>query len=232
MQGVERPEPPLQMRLQRPHHQVVHLGHHRGPSLVERGPTARRACPAAPPPRPGSAPGPGGGPRSATRPPPAPMTPAASLPHATQTSTWGRKPSSASALRKNPGTTSGASWSDSVRSAPTSISYSRRLGWRSRASWSAASSMDTARASRSRSSRSGRKWSIVSACDTMSSSPRPSYSSSSTWPGGSSRPPKRLLVLRTPLATARTLPWSRVRKDTMRSASPSLCVRSTTPRSW
>ncbi|EUA18415.1 hypothetical protein I552_9641 [Mycobacterium xenopi 3993] len=36
---------------------------------------------------------------------------------------------------------------------------------------------------------------------------------------------------RTPLATARTSPWSRVSRVTMRSASPSLCWRSTTARS-
>ena len=34
---------------------------------------------------------------------------------------------------------------------------------------------------------------------------------------GSSRPPKRDLVRRTPFATARTLPWSRVSKVSMRS---------------
>ena len=48
---------------------------------------------------------------------------------------------------------------------------------------------------------------------------------------GSSRAPKRLLVRRTPLATARTWPWCLVSRVMMRSASPSLWVRSTTASS-
>src|SRR3984957_13228450 len=48
---------------------------------------------------------------------------------------------------------------------------------------------------------------------------------------GSSRAPNLLRVRRTPLATARTNPWSRVSRVTIRSASPSLCWRSTTARS-
>src|SRR3954463_15143594 len=48
---------------------------------------------------------------------------------------------------------------------------------------------------------------------------------------GSSRAPNLLRVRRTPLATARTIPWSRVSRVTIRSASPSLCWRSTTARS-
>src|SRR5215218_3417357 len=48
---------------------------------------------------------------------------------------------------------------------------------------------------------------------------------------GSSRDPNLLRVRRTPLATARTNPWSRVSRVTIRSASPSLCWRSTTARS-
>src|SRR5437660_5120313 len=46
---------------------------------------------------------------------------------------------------------------------------------------------------------------------------------------GSSRPPKRLLVLRTPLATARIFPRPADMSVTMRSASPSRIVRSTMP---
>jgi hypothetical protein len=69
---------------------------------------------------------------------------------------------------------------------------------------------------------------MTSAWVTMSSS-RPRYSDRSTWLNGSSRPPKRDLVLRTPLATARTLPSPWVSSTTMRSASPSFQVRSTTP---
>ncbi len=57
----------------------------------------------------------------------------------------------------------------------------------------------------------------------------PSYSNNDTCTIGSSRDPKRDLVLRTPLATARTLPRPAVSRVTMRSASPSLIVRSTTP---
>ena len=38
-------------------------------------------------------------------------------------------------------------------------------------------------------------------------------------------------VRRTPLPTARTRPWLRVRRVTMRSASPSFWVRRTTPSS-
>ncbi len=43
---------------------------------------------------------------------------------------------------------------------------------------------------------------------TVSSSPRPWWSTSSTWEKGSSRAPKRDLVLRTPFATAPTRPRS------------------------
>src|SRR3954462_9616510 len=60
---------------------------------------------------------------------------------------------------------------------------------------------------------------------------RPVYSCRSTWLNGSSRAPNLLLVRRTPLATARTLPVRRVRTGTMRSASPSFWVRRTTPSS-
>src|SRR4051794_37202001 len=48
---------------------------------------------------------------------------------------------------------------------------------------------------------------------------------------GSSRAPNRLRVRRTPLATARTLPCSRVSMVTIRSASPSWWVRRTTASS-
>src|ERR671932_685152 len=60
---------------------------------------------------------------------------------------------------------------------------------------------------------------------------RPVHSCRSTWLNGSSRAPNLLLVRRTPLATARTLPCRRVSTVTMRSASPSFCVRRTTPSS-
>src|SRR5215203_2601550 len=60
---------------------------------------------------------------------------------------------------------------------------------------------------------------------------RPVYSCRSTWLNGSSRAPNLLLVRRTPLATARTLPCRRVSTVTMRSASPSFWVRRTTPSS-
>src|SRR3954451_22163583 len=60
---------------------------------------------------------------------------------------------------------------------------------------------------------------------------RPVYSCRSTWLKGSSRAPNLLLVRRTPLATARTLPCLRVRTVTMRSASPSFWVRRTIPSS-
>src|ERR671933_756293 len=60
---------------------------------------------------------------------------------------------------------------------------------------------------------------------------RPVYSCRSTWVNGSSRAPNLLLVRRTPLATARTLPVRRVSTVTIRSASPSFCVRRTTPSS-
>src|SRR5438309_11094502 len=46
---------------------------------------------------------------------------------------------------------------------------------------------------------------------------------------GSRRPPKRLLVFRTPLATARIFPRPADMSVTMRSASPSRIVRSTMP---
>src|SRR5918997_2490961 len=60
---------------------------------------------------------------------------------------------------------------------------------------------------------------------------RPVYSCRATWLNGSSRAPNLLLVRRTPLATARTLPCLRVSTVTMRSASPSFWVRRTTPSS-
>src|SRR5437763_4152400 len=60
---------------------------------------------------------------------------------------------------------------------------------------------------------------------------RPVYSCRSTWLNGSSRAPNLLLVRRTPLATARTLPVRRVSTVTIRSASPSFCVRRTMPSS-
>src|SRR5215210_5325693 len=46
---------------------------------------------------------------------------------------------------------------------------------------------------------------------------------------GSSRAPKRLLVLRTPFTTARTFPWRSVSRLTIRSDSPRRHVRSTIP---
>src|ERR1700712_1523814 len=60
---------------------------------------------------------------------------------------------------------------------------------------------------------------------------RPGGSWTSMGANGSSRAPNLLLVRRTPLATARTNPCSRVSSVTIRSASPSLCWRSTTARS-
>src|SRR3954447_3182928 len=60
---------------------------------------------------------------------------------------------------------------------------------------------------------------------------RPVYSCRSTWLNGSSRAPNLLLVRRTPLATARTLPCRRVSTVMIRSASPSFWVRRTTPSS-
>ena len=50
---------------------------------------------------------------------------------------------------------------------------------------------------------------------------RPVWNCTSTCPSGSSRAPNPLEVRRTPLATARTRPRSRVSTVTMRSASPS-----------
>src|SRR5436190_4983516 len=48
---------------------------------------------------------------------------------------------------------------------------------------------------------------------------------------GSRRAPNLLVVLRIPFATARILPWPCVKIVTIRSASPSLIARSTTPSS-
>src|SRR3990172_5404614 len=58
---------------------------------------------------------------------------------------------------------------------------------------------------------------------------RPSYSTRSTWVNGSSRPPNLLVVRRTPLATARTLPWFGLSSTTTRSASPNGKPRRTMP---
>src|SRR3954465_14719939 len=60
---------------------------------------------------------------------------------------------------------------------------------------------------------------------------RPGESCRSTWLNGSSRAPNLLLVRRTPLATARTLPCRRVSTVMIRSASPSFWVRRTMPSS-
>jgi hypothetical protein len=65
----------------------------------------------------------------------------------------------------------------------------------------------------------------------MMSRLRPWANWQSTCENGSSLAPKRELVRRTPFATARTSPCSRVSRVTMRSASPSFWVRSTTPSS-
>ena len=73
-------------------------------------------------------------------------------------------------------------------------------------------------------------WAIVSAWVTTSRL-RPSASCRSTWVNGSSREPQREEVRRTPFATARTSPCERVSRVMMRSASPSLWVRSTTASS-
>src|SRR6056297_628024 len=61
------------------------------------------------------------------------------------------------------------------------------------------------------------------------SSSRPRYNSNRTWLIGSSRAPNFDFVLRTPFATARTLPFSAVWNTTIRSDSRNLYVRSTTP---
>src|ERR671910_1323377 len=71
---------------------------------------------------------------------------------------------------------------------------------------------------------------MVSAWVTTSSE-RPVASWRSTCMNGSSRAPNRLVVRRTPLATARTRPLPRVSTVTIRSASPSFWVRRTTPSS-
>ena len=68
----------------------------------------------------------------------------------------------------------------------------------------------------------------MSAPETVCSSPRPSCSISDACVSGSSRAPKRELVLRTPLAIAFTLPRSRVKRCRMRSASENRIERSTT----
>ena len=65
----------------------------------------------------------------------------------------------------------------------------------------------------------------------VSRSPRPCQPSRATWLSGSRRDPNLEVVRRTPLATARTLPWCSVIRVTIRSASPRRMVRSTTPRS-
>ena len=67
-----------------------------------------------------------------------------SSPQRTQPSRWGWKPSSESSFQKNPGVTTGDGDSDIVRSAPTSIRYSAGAGSRSCATWSTASSIETA----------------------------------------------------------------------------------------
>ena len=105
------------------------------------------------------------------------------------------------------------------------------MAWRSWPIWSTTSSMDMAADMRSRSSRTVRKVSMTSTWLTVSRSPRPCQPSSATWLRGSSREPNFDVVRRTPLATARTLPCCSVISVTIRSASPSRMVRSTTPRS-
>src|SRR3954453_23938617 len=58
---------------------------------------------------------------------------------------------------------------------------------------------------------------------------RPGERCRSTWVKGSSRAPNLLLVRRTPLATARTLPLRRVSTGMIRVASPSFWVGRTMP---
>ena len=116
-----------------------------------------------------------------------------------------------------------------VRSTPTTMRYSCGFGSRSIAIWSAASSTAIPCDARSRSDSIGASGSTDSAWLTMSRSLRPWYISTRTWLIGSSRAPNFERVLRTPLATARTLPCPSVSSTMMRSASPSLYVRSTTP---
>ena len=82
---------------------------------------------------------------------------------------------------------------------------SRRDGSPSTVALSAASAMAPA-ASTASSSRRNRGWASTTDAPVMVSRLRPSYSTRSTWVSGSSRAPKRLLVLRTPLATARIFP--------------------------
>ena len=84
-------------------------------------------------------------------------------------------------------------------------------------------------ANRPRSPRSARKGETISAWLTVSSEPLPPYTIRETCVNGSSRAPNREVVLRMPLATARTLPEPWVMTVTILSASPSLTERSTTP---
>ena len=69
----------------------------------------------------------------------------------------------------------------------------------------------------------------ISAWLTVSRAPLPRYTIKDTCVNGSNRAPNREVVLRMPLATARTLPEPWVITVTILSASPSLCDRRTTP---
>ena len=92
-------------------------------------------------------------------------------------------------------------------------------GSSSTTTWPIILAMVPATITASRSCRSLGKASITDTWVTVAKL-RPWYKTRSTWVRGSSLAPKRLVVRRTPLATARTCPWLGLRMTTTRSASP------------
>ncbi len=134
------------------------------------------------------------------------------------------------------------STSGELRAGPTkprSISVSERasrLKTRSLASSSpnrpaTASQARAAAAMASRSSLTCEK-AATSCAEVIVYSERPRKSTRSTTPKGSSRPPQRDFVRRTPLTTASSRPSSRLNRLTMRSASPSGRLERMMPRAF
>ena len=158
--------------------------------------------------------------------PPSVMSKATSGPSSPQeahASSTGLAPSRSKILRKKAGATIGCSRSasSSTPSARTKVSTTRGSAWPSCEIWSTTSSIESPALSRSRSSRIDQKRRITSTWLIVASELRPCQNSTWTWVSGSRRDPKRDPVLRTPLATARTLPCDLVISTTIRSASPS-----------
>ncbi len=141
----------------------------------------------------------------------------------------GGSPRARAASRRTPCSTIGDGSAASVSSAFDSIRYSAGLGSRSWATWSTASSIETAWVRRAvvLPQRAVRVDGLDLGDDVELAAPVALQRDVAhrLQPG----PEAAARACRIPFATARTLPCPCVRNETMRSASPSLIVRRTTP---